>query len=252
MRLREAAAVGWNGLLDVVYPPRCLVCESVQAAGALCLVCRGEIKPLAPPFCDRCGAPISPGRAVCPDCEAGPEPPFAWSQAWGQYDGVLRRAIHRLKYDGKTALAHPLGVLLAASLDEPPSPLLFPTDPQSGPLDFDVVVPVPLHPARLRQRGFNQAERVARIVAQQRGWRMDDRSLRRTRATRTQTDLNAAERARNVAEAFTARTPLAFQNQRVLLLDDVLTTSATVTECARVLQNAGASRVCIVALARGA
>jgi predicted amidophosphoribosyltransferase len=155
----------WNGLLDVVYPPRCVVCGARQDAGALCLACLRDIEkhPILPPFCDRCGAQIPADRLVCVGCEEGPEPPFAWSQAMGQYTGTLRRAIHSLKYDGKTALAPPLGRLLAQSLRATPSPLLPP--PADDRPAFDAVVPVPLHPSSLRHRGFNQAERIARVLA---------------------------------------------------------------------------------------
>lgn len=248
--MRERAALVWNGLLDVLYPPVCLVCGVRLESGALCPVCTADIHPILPPFCDRCGSPVAAGEGVCAACVTGTEPPFAWTQALGQYVGTLRRAIHRLKFDGKTALAEPLGLLLARSLGEPPSPLL------SGPLSgdapgFDVVVPVPLHPSRLRERGFNQAERLARVVARERGWRVEAQGLRRIRRTRSQTELGPEERAVNVRGAFAAREPLFFDGQRVLLLDDVLTTMATVTECARAVQNAGAKRVCVVALARG-
>ncbi len=240
----------WNGLLDVVYPPCCLVCGLKLEEGALCAACRGAFAPELPPFCDRCGVPVPAEALVCAACATGPEPPFAWSQVLGLYQGTLRRAIHRLKYDGKTALASPLGRLLAASLDDPPTPL-FPTALASDRPAFDLVVPVPLHPSRLRQRGYNQAERIARVVATQRNWRLDADGLRRVRPTPPQTDLHAAERAANVRGAFAARTPLYFQNQSVLLIDDVLTTMSTCREAARIVREAGATRVCVVALARG-
>ncbi|HZO89480.1 MAG TPA: ComF family protein [Chthonomonadaceae bacterium] len=247
--MREQCALIWNGLLDVIYPPRCLVC-GVRQEEALCALCRGAIAPIPPPFCDRCGVPVPAGEIVCAACAVGPEPPFAWSQALGAYHGPLRRAIHRLKYDGKTALALPLGRLLAASLDNPPTLLLPPSHPADHPA-FDVVVPVPLHPTRLCQRGFNQAERIAYVLAQERNWTLDSGGLRRIRPTRSQTSLAPADRAANVQGAFVARTPFHFANQSVLLVDDVLTTMATVREAARVLKEAGAARVCVVALARG-
>lgn len=248
--MRERVALVWNGLLDIVYPPCCLVCGARQEE-ALCAACRNDIRPVAPPFCDRCGVPIPADRLVCEACEAGPEPPFAWSQAAGQYTGTLRRAIHRLKYDGKTALALPLGQLLAQSLDRSPTPLL-PLSPEAGRPAFDAVVPVPLHPTRLRQRGFNQAERIGHVLCQERGWRLDAEGLRRVRRTRSQTILSPRDRALNVQDAFAAREPMRFAGQSVLLLDDVLTTLATVRECARVVREAGAVRVCVAALAQGA
>lgn len=247
--MRKRVALIWNGLLDVLYPPVCLVCGTEQA-DPLCPVCRREIEPIPRPYCDRCGIPISADRLVCVSCETEGEPPFAWSQAMGRYAGALRQAIHRLKYEQKTGLALPLGRLLAHSLDSPSSPLLSACLPSSLPA-FEAVVPVPLHPSRLRKRGYNQAELLARVVAEERGWNLDTRGLRRIRRTQTQTALSPAERAANVQGAFTARSPLYFSGQSVLLVDDVLTTTATMRECAKVVQEAGAKRVCIVALASG-
>ncbi len=243
--MREGAAAVWNGLLDLVYPPVCLVCGADER-DPFCAACRSEIQPIHPPFCDRCGIPIAAGSLVCSDCLSGPEAPFAWSQALGTYGGSLRTAIHRMKYDGKTALARPLGELLARSLRTPG-----PLSGGSAEPAFDLVVPVPLHPARRRMRGFNQAELIGEIVATEWGWRLDTRGLSRTRKTRTQTSLGVTQRTDNVNGAFTARDPAYFADQSVLLIDDVLTSLATTRECARVIRDAGASRVCIVAIAQG-
>ena len=241
----------WNGLLDVVYPPVCLVCREWIMAGALCEMCRKGVLPILPPLCDRCGAPVPAERIVCIECEQGPEPPFDWSQAMGQYTGPLRTAIHHLKYHGKTALAAPLGQMLAHSLDSPITPLFPLRADLTRPL-FDAVVPIPLHPSRLRQRGFNQAERLARVVAAERAWSLDTTGLRRVRRTAVQALLTSREeRAANVHNAFAALSPTHFWNQSVLLVDDVITTLATVREAASVVRAAGATRICIVALARG-
>ncbi len=248
--LYEQIALVWNGVLDVVYPPCCLVCRARLEAGALCDECTHSFVPLLPPYCDRCGIPIPADRSVCAVCEAGPEPPYAWSQALGQYTGALRAAIHRLKYDGKTALAEPLGRLLARSLDDPPSPLLHPTL-ALNPVGFDRVVPVPLHPSRLRRRGFNQAERIAFYLARERGWQLDTGGLIRVKSARSQTALNLSDRAVNVRGAFTVRPATRYTGKTVLIVDDVLTTGSTAGEAARAVRDAGAARVCVVALARG-
>ena len=248
---RTAVQEVWNGLLDLVYPPVCLVCRQWIAAGALCERCCESVAPILPPLCDRCGAPVPAERIVCVECEQGPEPPFDWSQAMGQYTGPLRTAIHHLKYHGKTALATPLGLMLAHSLDSPLTPLCVPRSDPSLPL-FDAVVPIPLHPARLRQRGFNQAERLARVLAAERNWTLDTQGLRRVRRTEVQALLTSREaRAANVHAAFVARSPTHFWNQSVLLLDDVITTMATASAAAAAVRAAGAARICIVALARG-
>ena len=219
--LRQQATQVWNGLLDLIYPPRCLVCGGDLEEGALCAACERTFTPILPPFCDRCGEPVPAERLVCRRCEQGPEPPFAWSQALGQYDATLLRALHRLKYDGKVALALPLGRLLARSL-EAPSPLFDLKRSQDLPA-FDAVVPVPLHPSRLRRRGFNQAERIARVVAKERGWRLDTTGLRRVRRTPSQTALTLDARIANVRGAFAATEPMRFDGQAVLIIDDILT-----------------------------
>ena len=241
----------WNGLLDLVYPPVCLVCRQWIATGALCEMCRKSVTPILPPLCDRCGTPVPAERIVCRECEEGPEPPFEWSQAMGQYTGPLRTAIHHLKYHGKTALAAPLGQMLAYYLDSAATPLLAPRSDPALPL-FDAVVPIPLHPSRLRQRGFNQAERLARVLAVERNWPLDTTGLRRVRHTKVQALLTSREeRAANLHNAFAAHSPTHFWNQSVLLVDDVLTTMATANAAAAAVRAAGASRICIVALARG-
>lgn len=239
----------WEGLFDLVYPPRCLVCHTWMERGCFCDGCIDKIEKVAPPFCGRCGLPINEGHPLCERCEKRMEPAYNWSQTLGRYGGALREAIHRFKYDGKTALAEPLGTLLARSLDSPPSPLL--TSPGGDPLKFDLIVPVPLHPSRYRHRGFNQAELLARVVSRERKWPIDTAGIRRVRHTRTQALLVRSERTDNVRGAFLCSPPQRYTGQSVLVLDDVLTTGSTLDEVARTIRQAGAERVCIVALARG-
>lgn len=246
--LRQQARTVGTGLLDLIYPPVCLVCGCELDAGALCAVCERDIDPILPPYCDRCGEPIAADRIVCRRCELGPEPAYAWAQAMGQYHGTLLKAIHRLKYDGKAALALPLGRLLARSL-QTPSPL-FDSRRSTDLPAFDRVVPIPLHPGRLRRRGFNQAERIARVVAEECSWELDAQGLRRVRRTPSQTALTVEERLANVRGAFAVKEPLRYAGKSVLIIDDVLTTTSTVREAARTVREAGASRIGILALAR--
>lgn len=248
--LRERAELVWNGILDLVYPPCCLLCGVKLESGALCTLCRKDMTPLSPPFCDRCGAPAPAGEIVCPHCAEGPEPPFAWSQAVCPYRGTMRRAIHRLKYDGRAALAEPLGEMLAEHMRRHPSPLFPPQSDENTPA-FDLVVPIPLHSSRFRQRGFNQAERIARVVAREFDRQLEPTGLVRVRATGSQTRLSLEERAANMRGAFAASRHVGYTGKSVLLVDDVLTTTATTREAAQVLLEAGARRVCVVALARG-
>ena len=138
-RLKQAG----NALIDLVYPPICLVCCAEMEAGCLCEICSRGFHAVLPPFCDRCGVAISADQIVCIGC-AMSAPPFAWTHALGRYDGTLLHAIHRLKYERKTALALPLGLLLAGSIG---TCTRLVSEENSA---FDSVVPVPLHPSRLR------------------------------------------------------------------------------------------------------
>lgn len=148
----------------------------------------------------------------------------------------ITQLIHRFKYGRDVTLAATLGHILASSVLAP------------GP--HDLVVPVPLHKTRLRQRGFNQAAVLGKWLAGRRGVPLDPFVLLRTRATPTQVGLSEKERSANVAGAFAVRNRDAVRNRSILLVDDVYTTGATVAECAKVLRRAGARRVDVLVLAR--
>jgi ComF family protein len=230
-----------NALLSVVLAPSCAVCEQSLVRptdGPVCAPCWRSILPLTPPLCDRCGDPLPTWRAFsiplaqCPRCRRAPR--FVdRARAIGAYDGALRSIIHALKYEGRRSLARPLGALMC----------------QRG---ADVLhaaacaIPVPLHPSRRRQRGFNQAADLARHV----GLPVVP-ALCRVCATATQTSLPAARRNRNVRDAFAvARWDGSLRRAAVVLIDDVSTTGATLEACARVLKEAGVSEVRALTAAR--
>jgi ComF family protein len=231
--------------LDLVFPARCPVCETVLGDGRrdpLCGACWTAIERVAPPVCDACGLPFAVfvGSAVasrggrCGECASMP-PAFDWARAGGVYAGPLREAVQRLKFARKPALARPLATLVLEQWAERlPS--------------VDAVVPVPLARARERERGFNQAGLLAERLAGRLGCRVQARWLARARDTRPQTDLDATERRANVRGAFVASSAVA--GRRLVLVDDVLTTGATVGECARVLRAAGAVGVGVLTVAR--
>jgi ComF family protein len=226
-----------RALLDLLFPPRCQVCGTPDEF-PLCGACADSFEVIRRPVCERCGKPLR-GPAdlafTCIPCRERKRYPVECVRAFGIYDGRLREAIHGLKYDGKLALAQPLGEMLAGPISD---------DPRLR--AADVLVPVPLHPRRERQRGFNQAEEVARIAAPRVGVPVR-RLLLRQRDTQAQTDLDESERRTNVRDAFVARGEV--QGLRVLLIDDVVTTGSTLAECARALRGAGASTVCAAAVA---
>ncbi len=207
----------YDRLLDLVFPPRCPGCR-VRGV-VLCSRCLDRCRHLR----NDSSGPVRPARTAL----------LRVSVALYQYDAPLREAIHLLKYRRRRALARPLGELLVAAL--PPEVRA-----------CDAVVAVPLHRSRLRERGFNQSELLAEAVAADLG-RGIVRGLERTRATEHQVGMDRRAREANVRGAFAWRggTPPA----AVLLLDDVLTTGATLRECARALRAAGVREVYGVALA---
>jgi ComF family protein len=155
--------------------------------------------------------------------------------SFGAYEGVLRKLIHVFKFEGVRTLQRPLGAMLAQALPR-----------ESG---FDAIVPMPLHWRRRWQRGFNQAELLAREIA--RKWNVPVSALvRRRRATAPQAGLTSAQRRKNMQGAFEAKRGMSVKGMRILLIDDVLTTGATASACARTLKRAGAAQVTFLALAR--
>jgi ComF family protein len=233
-------------LLDLVFPAVCPVCaRRAEGAGPrpFCAGCWSALPVGVEPGCVRCGEPYPGlgGALPCAACRHAP-PPYAFARAIGAYRDGLRAAIHALKYGGRSTVAGPLGGLLAAA-----GPASLPVAPGRW---ADGIVPVPLHPARLAERGFNQAELLAAPCAARWGVPLLGRALARVRATRPQAELDAEARQANVRGAFRVARPGQVRGRRLLLVDDVLTTGATVSAAARALRAAGAAAVGVVVLAR--
>lgn len=229
----------WDPLLSLLYPPRCFVCRTLGHASGFCDACADAVTPVPEPRCDRCGHPFG-GGASCYNCRLR-QPAFVRGRAWGGYEGVLRDAIHRFKYHDRPALAGPLGGRLAAFARTQSSAL-------NG-LHFDALVPVPMHPARRRLRGYNQSERLAGAVGHELGLPVQPRWLRRVRATHPQVGLAGDARMANLHGAFIASD--AVRGQTILLIDDVTTTGATLNECAAALKATDAKAVYTLTLAAG-
>jgi ComF family protein len=236
---RDAA----NALVAALLAPTCAVCSALldePLSGCVCASCWRSVLPITPPVCDRCGDPLPRLTAIdchsiCGRCSTS-NGLVRRARAIGPYEGTLRDIVHALKYSGRLSLARPLAELMRYRGQQ----LL---------ADADCVVPVPLHWRRTHQRGFNQAFEIARHLGLP-----VVKALRRRRATRPQVELAADRRRANVAGAFAVRRPLsrgpALQGKRVLLIDDVSTTGATLESCARVLKDCGASDVYALTAAR--
>jgi ComF family protein len=235
-------------LVDVILPRHCYHCGQPMVSeeqGGFCGNCWGSIRLIEPPYCPCCGEPFqSPFTLTyspayrCGACRATP-PPFDHARAIGRYDGPLRQAIHLLKYRGKLHLQRPLLRLAIEHFDAH-----FP-----GTV-FDAIISVPLHRARLMQREFNQAAVLAKGLAGHLNVPVLERLLVRVRSTRPQVELSGSERRQNVKQAFAVTNAAALEDRRVLVVDDVFTTGATLGEVARTLKVAGATQVDVFALAR--
>jgi ComF family protein len=217
---------------SVLYPARCVACDGLVAEGqAFCAPCAYTLEPIDA-ACRRCGLPL-PEASTCLGCLARP-PCFQWARAPLEFGGAAAQAIRRLKWAHAQELAVPLGRLLAPVLS------------RAG---VDALVPVPLHPRRLRARGFNQAALLGRAIAPSTGPPLIIGSLVRVRDTPPQSRLGLADRGRNVAGAFAVR-DRRLAGRRVALVDDVLTTGATAAACARALRSAGSMEVVVLTVAR--
>lgn len=217
--------------LDLLFPPRCALCRA--GGSMLCTACI-ETLPLSDGSrCRRCWIPLAE-QAVCLHCLRTP-PAFQSIRAGYVMEGGARQLVHQLKYDGMTALAEPMAARLRDSLDD---------------VLVDLVVPVPLHRGRLRSRGYNQSALLGGHLARAVGLAFDAGAARRIRATKPLAkSMHRDERRAIVAGAFAGR-PERVDGRRILLVDDVVTTGATLDSCAKALLEAGAAAVHGLAFAR--
>ncbi len=232
----------WRAALDLLFPPACLGCGIGLPSSRpplFCPACLEQITPVKPPFCTCCGRPLPDAAGsghTCGRCLAKP-PAFSKARAIVLYDGPVAEAIHRFKYQGETAglasFAHFKHTAVLPDLTVP-----------------DLILPVPLHPKRLRQRGFNQAQKLAAAFFPGQKDRLRPDLLVRLRQTAPQTGMSGKDRRHNLRRAFAVAQPDLVRDRRVLLVDDVYTTGSTVNECAKVLLRAGAALVEVLTLAR--
>ncbi len=234
-----------NAALHFLYPELCQLCKNERASadqGFVCEKCRSKVRFIQPPFCDRCGLPYE--GAITTQFECGQcreiDPWFATARSAVQAKNPVLEIIHKYKYNRALWFE----TILADFLVERARPEL-------AKEKWDFIVPVPLHPTKQREREFNQAERLGARLSRATGIPMNARMVKRVVATKTQTLLSRAERLANVRRAFALPDGTKLPGRQIVLVDDVLTTGATTSACARVLREAGAAKVCVWTVARG-
>ncbi len=219
--------------LDLLYPPRCALCG--RGGSFLCAACHDALPRAEGRRCRRCWLPLRPGG----DCARCAEHPLVFDSLRSafRYEGDARRLVHAFKFDGQSVLAAPLGAAVVDAL-------------APAALGYDAVVPVPLSGLRGRLRGFNQALLLAREVGRALDMPVEQPLQRRGPSRPQARSRSAEERRHNVRGAFRLRRGASVAGRRILLIDDVATTGATLDECARVLLDCGAAGVFAATLAR--
>ena len=244
--VKTPAFKSWlDAVLSFFYPEACQICGVARARpdeGYVCAACAAKVEYIEPPFCERCGRPVAgdvTGIFECAQCRETPRP-FEYARAAVKSGGLALDVIHRYKYQ-RALWFEPF---LAGLLVTRAVPML-----AAG--EWNLIVPVPLHPVKEREREFNQAERLGRFLGRETGIPVNAGLVRRVKQTQTQTRLTRAARAENLQGAFKKRAKMELHGERVVLVDDVLTTGATAGECAKELRRMGAGAVCVWTVARG-
>jgi ComF family protein len=231
-----------TAITSLLYPPVCAICRAnIRAGWHLCDQCEAKAIRIVAPFCQTCSEPFEgaiTGAFTCANC-VHRTIHFDAAVAAYRSRGIVREIVHGFKYGRQIYLRHLVARWLYAALD----------DERLRERRFDIIVPVPLHPTRQRERGFNQASLLAESLSAQISTPSKP-LLERIRYTTTQTALDRAERMENLHNAFHLRKNTDVRGLRVLLIDDVLTTGSTLSECARVLKRAGATSVHAATAAR--
>lgn len=231
-------------MLDLLYPRNCIGCgvSSPEPLKHLCWDCLSDTPKVEPPFCFVCGDPVAGDiqhNYTCFSC-ARETPAFERARSAVRYEGGVGAAVRALKYDNALWVVQDLSELLVACVQA-----------EYSACEFDLITSVPLFPSRRRARGFNQSALLAAAAGRRMGLPFREGLLRRVRPSVSQTGLTAPQRAANVCGAFRVGFFARLKGLRVLLVDDVMTTGATVNACAKVLRQGGVRSVHVVTIARG-
>lgn len=224
-----------NTILDFLYPPQCVICNA--PGSYFCDACQSKIEFITSPFCSQCGYPLSSEQEPCHQCHHHPLSYLNSIRSVTLFEsGTIRNVIHKFKYENLHILGNSLASLLTTCYT-------------INQMKADIIVPVPLHKNRLKYRGYNQSTILAKAMASKLSLPVDEKTLVRHKQTQSQMSLDANDRLKNVADAFSCRSDT-LTAKRILLIDDVCTTGATLDACAKSLKLSGASSIDALTLAR--
>lgn len=218
--------------MDFVYPPHCLVCGNHLSKNQkdVCEKCWNSLGMIPHPFCPNCKSFFSDEKNRCLFCSTDSN--LLYVRSLGIFDDFYRELIHKFKYKGKVSLGKRLSKKLGEEIRK---------DKRFS--SFDFLIPVPLHPARKRERGYNQSEVMGEVISKDLNISFLKNGLKRIKNTKDQTKLNDEQRRKNVKDAFKISDSEIIKDKKIILVDDVITTGATLFECAKVLKNNGAKKI---------
>jgi ComF family protein len=233
-----------NDISGIIFPPQCLACSEIinsPATPVFCGPCREKIRFITGSLCPVCGIPFwnSPAQShICGSCLES-RPYYNQARAVANFETIIMEAIHKFKYGRSIFMGNALGSFMAD--------FYFPDFDFA---EFSLLIPVPLHVRRLRERGFNQSLLLADKLGKKHNLPVNFSLLKRHKFTLTQTGLNKTEREENIKGTFIVTDKKKISNENIILVDDVYTTGATINECAKTLLKAGAQKVAALTLAR--
>ncbi len=233
----------FQGLKELVFPDNCLSCRRFLNSGhhaQLCPSCLSAITANTAPFCLKCSRHLTVPApdGLCPTCA---KTSYAFDQAWGAclYTPKMQELIHHFKYNGKTALKHSFTAIIINFI----KCYQLPID------NFDIIIPLPLHSSRLRERGYNQSQLIAELISRHYQLPCITTAMQRIKPTHAQATLEAKQRWTNMEGAFRINTPKSIADKSILIVDDLLTTGATAAAAAQALKEAGAAYVGVLTIA---